>query len=103
MKNEPRTFFNDGHFAAETAKHLGEFQTDIAAPDDHEMRRRFFELKNGGIGEVGNLMNAGQIWHGGAASHVDEEPIGADCLRANLDLMAGNEASRLWEDCAGGA
>ncbi len=100
MKDEPWTFFNDGYFAAKTAKHLREFQADIASANDHEMRRQFFKLKYGGIGEKGNAFDAGKIGHDGAVTYVEENVVGAECLRVDIDLMAGDKASRCMEDCA---
>ncbi len=100
MRDEARAFFDDGDFAAEAAEDLGEFEADVAAADDDQMRGEFFEVEDGGVDEIGDLVDAGHVGHDGAAADVDEDAIGAEGFRACLDFMRGEEVRLFVEDGA---
>ncbi len=65
--------FDDGDFAAEAAVHLSELDADVAAADDDEMFREEVDLEHGGVVEVLDLIDAGEVGDGGAAAYVEED------------------------------
>ena len=73
-RNEVRTSLHDGHRAAEAAIHLCELEADVAAADDEQMLGQEIDVHHGGVGVVGDLIEAGHVGNGGAAADVDENP-----------------------------
>ena len=54
--DQPRPHLDDGDLAPEAAKHLAEFETDIAAADDHQMLRQKIDIHHRAVGEIGHLI-----------------------------------------------
>src|SRR5580698_7950924 len=98
--DEARAFFNDGDLAAEAAEDLGEFQADIAAAYDDQVLRQLFEVEDGGVDEIGDLVDAGHVGNVRAAAYVDEDFFGRDCFCPGLDFVAGKKAGLFVEDGA---
>src|SRR5262249_50749942 len=76
--DQSRPFFDYGHQAAEAAIHLGELEADIAAADDDQVPGKRFQLEDGSVGEVGDVVDTGHGWHDAATADIDENAIGAD-------------------------
>src|SRR5207244_8560640 len=70
---EAGTALQDGHLAAEAAIHLREFERDVAAAEDDEVGGERVEVDDGGVGEVRNLVEAGERRDGGGAAHGGED------------------------------
>src|SRR5262249_53303755 len=58
-RDQARPELDQGHLAAEAAIHLGEFKSDVAAAQDDEMWREKIYLHHRAVGEVGDLVEAG--------------------------------------------
>jgi hypothetical protein len=55
------------------------------------MARKFSELKEGGVGEVGNVFETGEIGSGGTAADIDEDLIGSKGLACDLHFVRGEK------------
>ena len=86
-----RHLFDDGDFAAEAAIHLSELDADVAAADDDEMLGQEVDLEHGGVVEVLDLVDAGEIGGGGAAAYVEEDLRGFEEIVADADRGGGFE------------
>jgi hypothetical protein len=64
------------HFAAETAKHLAEFEPDITAADGNQMRRQLLQIHDVAIGEP--LFDRDQEWQEYVAAYRIDEDFVAD-------------------------
>ena len=80
-RDQARRHFDDRDLAAEAAEHLGEFEADIAAADDHQMPRQEIDLHHRAVGEEGDLVEPGHVGHDGPSADIDEDPLGAQPLR----------------------
>ena len=90
-RNQPRRHFDDGDRAAEAPVHLGKFEADIAAADDHQMPRQKIDRHHRGVGQIGNLVETGHRRHRRAAADIDEDPLGPQPLAADFDLARRQE------------
>ena len=82
---------DDGDFAAEAAVHLSEFDADVTASNDDEMLRKKVDLEHGGVGEVIDLVDAGEGWDIGAATYVEEDLWGFEQVFAHSYCGGGFE------------
>ena len=73
------------HLGAEAPVHLREFQPDIAAADDHQVRRPEIHLHDAAVGEERNVLHARQIGHRGARADVDEDALGFELAPLHRD------------------
>ena len=79
--DEARRHFHDRDLAAEPPVHLGEFQPDIAAADDHQMPRQKVDPHHRAVRQIGHLIEPGQVRHHSPAPDVDEDAFGdEDCI-----------------------
>ena len=81
---EARAFLDDGDLGAEAAVHLGELDADVAAADDEEVLGEDVEGEEGGVGEVGDGVDAGEIGDGGSAAYVEEDLVGGEGVVVDL-------------------
>src|ERR1700758_1961006 len=56
--DQSRTHLDDRPLAAEASIHLGEFEPDIAASDDHQMPRQKIDRHHRGVRQIRNLIEA---------------------------------------------
>src|SRR5215467_5337639 len=56
--NEPRSHLDDCDLAAKAPEHLAEFETDVAAANDHEMTREKVHLHHGAVVEAVHLVES---------------------------------------------
>src|SRR5882757_2855483 len=56
------------------------------------MPRQEIEVHHRAVGEIVDAVQAGDFRHGGPAAHIDEDPVGAQDFRADLDLTRRHEA-----------
>ena len=68
-----RPGFDDGHFGAEAAIGLRQFEAGIAAADHDQMRGHDVELERFDMGQRLRGLEAGNVGNGGARSHIDED------------------------------
>ena len=66
-------FLDHRHLRTEAPVHLRELQADVAAADDHQVLGHPVNIHHGGIGEVRNVLHAGNIGHHRPAADVDED------------------------------
>ena len=85
-----RGALDDGDAAAEAAEELREFQANVAAAEDEEMRRNFGEFHDRGAGQEGNFGKAGNVGDGGAASGIQEIAVGGEMEFAALGGADGD-------------
>src|ERR1051326_6687529 len=94
MLNEARSFFYDGDLAAEAPVHLAEFEADVAAADDEQVRRQEIHVHHAAVGEVGDLVEAGHIGDDGSSADIDEDGWGGE-NRAVYGNLIGRYEARL--------
>jgi hypothetical protein len=56
------------------------------------MPRQEIDVQHRAVGEVVDLVEAGDVGHGGAAADIDEDLVGAEHLRPDRDLVRRHEA-----------
>src|SRR5438876_31354 len=89
---QPRRLFDHSDLGAETAEHLREFERDVAAADDDEMAGQHIEIHHRGIGEIGDVLDAGKVGHRGAPAGVEEDLWRGQKLVADAHGIGGFEA-----------
>ncbi len=99
-RDQPRRHLDDGDLAPEAAKHLAEFETDIAAADDNEMLRQEIHIHHRAVGEKGHLIQPGDRRPRGSSADIDEDLLRAQQLAADLDLPRRDEAAMALVDGA---
>src|SRR5207245_2647431 len=75
-RNKPWAALDDGDLAAETAVHLAKLERDVAAAEDHQMRRKEIDLHHSGVGEVPHAVETGDRGQGSPCADVDEDLFG---------------------------
>ena len=100
--DQARSLLDDGDLGAEAPVHLGEFEPDVAAADDHEMLGHPVERKDRAVGQVGHLTDARHVGHGGAAADVDEDARCAQPLFADPDRVRPLKTGMALDDRAAG-
>ena len=70
-----RPGLDDGHFGAEAAIGLRQFEAGIAAADHDQMRRQDVELERFDMGQRLRGLEAWNIGNGGVRSHIDEDLV----------------------------
>jgi hypothetical protein len=88
-------------FATEAAEHLREFERDVAAADDDEMARQHVEIHHRRVGQVVDVVNAGQVGHRGAAAGV--EKIFSAVRRSSPTRTVLADSKRAWPRRQGAA
>ena len=91
--DEARRHFNDRDLAAEPPVHLGEFQPDIAAADDHQVARHEVDGHHRAVRQIGHLIEPGQVWHQSPAADIDEDAFGGEERITDLNLVRRDEAA----------
>src|SRR6266850_1494663 len=86
-RNNLRALMQNGDAAAEPAKHLAEFEADVATAEDQEMFGNGGEPHDGFVGEIGNGFETENQWDTRTATGVDENPFAFEGILADLELM----------------
>ena len=84
---------DDGYLAAEAAKHLSEFEADVAAAQDQQMLGNFLQIHDRDVGEERHGIEAGDgrnLWVGAG---VDEDFFAFESFVPDLHLMRADESS----------
>ena len=94
-----RPGFDDGHFGAEAAIGLRQFEAGIAAADHDQMRRQDVELERFDMGQRFRRLEARNIGNGGMRSHVQEHLVAdqrarSSVIQAHFDRLRRDEAPR---------
>src|SRR5690242_10846633 len=92
MLNEARSFFYDGDLAAEAPVHLAEFEADVAAADDEQVRRQEIHVHHAAVGEVRDLVEAGHVGDDGPSADIDVDARGGENLVVYGNFIRGFEA-----------
>src|SRR5882672_4527921 len=79
------------HVGAEAPVHLGELQADVAAADDHQVRRREIHLHDAAVGEEGDVLDPWKIGHRGARADIDEDALGFKLAPLDRDAARSDE------------
>ena len=85
--DEPRHPLDHGHARAEAPVHLRELEADVAAADDHQVRRHPVEGEHGAVGQIRHRADPRQVGHRGASADVDEHPRRVQELVADPDAV----------------
>ena len=80
-RHQARRRLDDRHLAAEASIDLREFEPDIAAPEDHEMRRGIIDVHDRLVGEIAHLLDPWDRRHQGAPADIDEDLLGRQPFR----------------------
>src|SRR6266404_451173 len=84
-RNEARAYLYDRDLAAEAAIHLSELEPDIAPAQHQEMPRQVVDVQHRAVGEIVDRVQTGDVGHHRPAADIDEDPVGAQDLRADLN------------------
>lgn len=71
--NQARPLLDHCYFAAKAGIHLGEFESDVTAADDSQMLRQKVDVHHAGVGQIIDLIEAGEVWHPRPPADVDED------------------------------
>ena len=95
--DQSRPHFDNGDATAETSVHLREFEANVAAADNDEVRRHEVDIHHGDVVKVGYVFDTVQAWRCRASTDVNENslsgqqsPIDADLARAREARMAAD-------------
>jgi len=81
------------HTAAEASEHLREFQTDVAATNDDEVRRDDVEVHHRDVRQVGNLIHPRYGGFRGTTADIEKDAVRLQSLQADRKLRSPDEAS----------
>src|SRR5882762_1432658 len=81
----------DSDMATVAAKHLSEFEADVATAEDQEMFGNSSEPHDGFVGDIGNGFEAENQWDTRAATGVDENLFTFERIFADLELVRGDK------------
>src|SRR5687767_5970930 len=90
--DEPRPHFDNRHLGAETAKHLAEFEADVASADDDQVLRQEVDRHHRAVREEIDRADPGHVGNERAAADIDEDLLGAEALSTDAHLVRGFEA-----------
>ena len=90
--DEPILHLHDRDQAPEAAIHLRELEPYIAAADDDQMFGHVVQLHHGRIGQVVDLVQAGDRGDERARAGIDEDPLGLQPLAVDTHRMGVLEA-----------
>ncbi len=79
--------------AAETAVHLRELETDVAAADDDQVLGKKVELHHARACQIIDTVNARKVGHVGAGARVDKDPVGLEQHVVHPHGVGGFESS----------
>src|SRR2546429_5497911 len=85
---------NHSNFAIETPKELAELEPDITAAENEEMFGNDVQFHDGRAVEKGDVVEARDLWHGGAATGVDEKTISGESAVLALFVAHGGKGPR---------
>ena len=85
---------HDGDPATEAAVNLGEFQPDVAAPDDHQVLGQEIHVHHAGVGEVVYVADPGHVGDECTPADVDDDPVRLQRLAVDADRIGAS--SRPW-------
>ena len=77
--------------AAEPLMHLAEFQTNVAAVQHLQMTRQEVDVYHRAVGEVIDLIKAGNVRRRRTRAEIDDDMTGCRDLTANLHLARRHE------------
>ena len=83
---------DDGDAAAEAGEGVGQLETDRAATEDQQVVGALLQVEDGGVGQVGNPVEAGDRRHRGGASGGDDDPAGSEPTAIDRQAVRGDEA-----------
>src|SRR5258708_7798338 len=83
-RDEARAYLDDCDLATEASVHLSKLEANVAATEHQQMSGQEIDIHHRAIGEVGDLLQAGDLRHDGTAADIDEDLLGAQDLRADL-------------------
>ena len=93
-RDQPRGHLDHRHLAAEAAEDLRELQADVAAADDDQVRRDEIDVQHRAVGEIGDLVQPGDVGHEGAAADIDEDLRRAQGLAADRHGRRAKRSAR---------
>ena len=70
---------------------LGELEADVAAAQDDEMRGEKIDFHHRAIGEIRNLVEAGDPRDRCSPADIDEDAVGADFGTVNSYFLLGDK------------
>ena len=85
--------FDHRHLASEAAIGLCEFKTDVTAAQDDEMRREEIDVHHRAVGEIRDLIEAGDRGNRRARADIDEHAVGRDLRTVHCDFLFGDKAA----------
>src|SRR5262249_24951817 len=91
--DQARSEFDHGHLAAETAIHLSKLKADVAAPEDNEMRGKKIDIHHRAVGQVRNLVEAGDRGNRCARANVEKDVIRGELRAIHCHFLFRNEAT----------
>ena len=90
-----RAHLDDGDAAAEAAEHLRELEPDVAAADDHEMRRDEVEIHHRDVRQIGHRIEPRHLRDQRPAADVDEDLVRAQHLPSRPGSRYGRRSARV--------
>ena len=91
-RDQARRHLDHRHLTAEAAVDLREFQADVAAADDDQVRRHEIDLQHRAVGEIGDLVETRNVGHKGTPANIDEDLGCAQGLAADRHRRGRSEA-----------
>jgi hypothetical protein len=85
--DETRCPLDDRDFAAEPPVDLCKLKSNVAAAEHDQMRGQKIHAHHRTVGQIRDPIGSGDWRHKCAATHVDENLVGAECLFADLHLF----------------
>src|SRR6202012_2940025 len=82
--NDLRGRVDDRHSTAETPVSLREFEADIAAAQDDQMRRHIIDFENVDVGKRPSRLEAGDTRHGAMRADIEKPFICRQKARATV-------------------
>src|SRR6516225_7337929 len=92
-RDKARSGLNYRHLAPEAAIRLPELKSDVAAAQDNEMWGEKIHVHHRAVGEVRNLIEAGDRGNSRARTDIDEDAIGSELGTVHCYFLFRNKAS----------
>src|SRR5258708_7831514 len=90
--DEARAYLDDCDLATEASVHLSKLEANVAATEHKQMPGQEIDIHHRSIGEVGDLLQAGDLRHDGTAADIDEDLLGAQDLRADVHFASRHKS-----------
>src|SRR5262245_45110292 len=82
---------DDRHRTTESAKHLTELESNIAAAKGQQVVGQLTQFHDGCVGEVRDGIQPGHARNAGSGTGIDEDVFTLQHLRSDLDLVRSKE------------